>query len=158
MIKVRVKKKAKKIVSALATVEPIDYDKLAEAIVKAQEKIAETVQREKRYTLGTFATPLITVFYGLSILGWMLVAVVPIGVYKSWQSLHWDDFSNCFSSVVSLLFLLGIMVIVALYSILLWKSAKEVEAETDRNYIVSMFSGVVSFAALIVALVALVKG
>ena len=136
----------------------IDYDKLAESIVKAQEKVEETAQKKRRYTLGTFATPLIVAFYSLSVLGWMLVAAVPVGVYKSWQSLQWDNFLNCLSSVVSLLFLLGIMVLVALYSILLWKSAKEVEAETDRNYIVSMFSGVVSFAALIVAFVALVKG
>ena len=136
----------------------IDYDKLAESIVKAQEKVEETAHKKRRYTLGTFATPLIVAFYSLSVLGWLLVVAVPVSVYKSWQTLHWDNFLNCFGSAVSLLFLFGITVIVALYSILLWKSAKEVEAETDRNYIVSMFSGVVSFAALIVALVALVKG
>ena len=37
----------------------IDYDKLAESIVKAQEKVEETAQKKRRYTLGTFATPLI---------------------------------------------------------------------------------------------------
>ena len=136
----------------------IDYDKLAESIIKAQEKAEVTTQKKRRYTLGTFATPLVVAFYSLSVLGWLLVVAVPVGVYKSWQTLRWDNFLNCFSSVVSLLFLVGIAVTVAFYSILLWKSAKEVEAETDRNYIVSMFSGVVSFAALIVALVALVKG
>ena len=35
--------------------------------------------------------------------------------------------------------------------------AKEIETEKDRNYIISVFSGIVSFAALIVALVALFK-
>jgi hypothetical protein len=39
----------------------------------------------------------------------------------------------------------------------MWKSAKEIETEKDRNYIISVFSGIVSFAALIVALVALFK-
>ena len=48
--------------------------------------------------------------------------------------------------------------VLVLYSFLLWKSAKEVETEKDRNYIISVFSGIVSFAALIVALVALFKG
>ena len=136
----------------------INYDKLAESIVKAQEKAKETAPKQKRYTLGTFATPLIVAFYSLSILGWIVVISLPIGVFKTWQSFGWNGFIECFSSVITLLFLLGIMVMVALYSILLWKSAKEVETETDRNYIISMFSGVVSFAALIVALVALVKG
>ena len=135
-----------------------DYDKLAEAIVKAQESTTDTAKNKKRYTLGTFATPLIIAFYGLSILGWIFVVAVPIGVYNSWNTFHWSNVTECISSITILLFMLGIEATVALYSILLWKSAKEVEAETDRNYIISMFSGVVSFAALIVALVALVKG
>lgn len=136
----------------------IDYDKLADAIVKAQENVAATAKNKKRYTLGTFATPLIIAFYGLSILGWIFVVAVPIGVYNTWNTFHWSNVTECISSIIILLSTLGIAVTVALYSILLWKSAKEVEAETDRNYIISMFSGVVSFAALIVALVALVKG
>lgn len=136
----------------------IDYDKLAEAIVKAQDKTSATLPKGKRYTLGTFASILIVAFYGMSVLGWVLVAAVPVGVYKTWNALKWDGFGSCATSVITLLFLLGIVVIVALYSILLWKSAKEIEAETDRNYVISMFSGVVSFAALVVALIALIKG
>lgn len=136
----------------------IDYDKLAEAIVKAQEKAEDTATGKKRYTLGTFATPLIIAFYGLSILGWIFVLATPFAVYQSWNAFSWSSVTECISSIIVLLFVLGIVVTVALYSILLWKSAKEVEAETDRNYVISMFSGVVSFAALIVALVALVKG
>lgn len=136
----------------------IDYDKLAEAIVKAQEKAADTAKNKKRYTLGTFATPLIIAFYGLSILGWIFVVAISIGVFNVWNTFSWSNATECISSIIILLLMLGIAATVALYSILLWKSAKEVEAETDRNYIISMFSGVVSFAALIVALVALVKG
>lgn len=136
----------------------IDYDKLADAIMKAQENVAATAKNKKRYTLGTFATPLIIAFYGLSILGWFFVVAVPIGVYNSWNTFQWSNVTECISSITILLLMLGIEATVALYSILLWKSAKEVEAETDRNYIISMFSGVVSFAALIVALVALAKG
>ena len=136
----------------------INYDKLAESIVKAQEKAEESIQKQKRYTLGTFATPLIVAFYGMSILGWILVVAVPVSVYKAWDTLQWDNFVAGLTNVIALVFLLGIMAIVALYSVLLWKSAKEVEEETDRNYVISMFSGVVSFVALIVALVALVKG
>ena len=136
----------------------IDYDKLAEAIIKAQEKGADNQQKSKHYTLGTFAAPLIAVFYGLSILGWLVVTAIPIGVYQIWYSFNWNDVPNCIASSVTLLITFGIMFVIALYSILLWKAAKEVEAETDRNYVISMFSGVVSFAALIVALVALIKG
>ena len=44
------------------------------------------------------------------------------------------------------------------FALLLRASANEFDKEKDRNYIVSVFSGIVSFVALIVALVALFKG
>jgi hypothetical protein len=59
---------------------------------------------------------------------------------------------------MTIIFAFVVTVALALYSMLLWKSAKEIEKENDRNYIISVFSGIVSFAALIVALVALFKG
>lgn len=136
----------------------IDYEKLAEAIVKAQEISAATMQKQKRYTLGTFALPLMIAFYVMSVFGWILIAASFIAIYKTWNTFVWNDFIGCLASVVTLLIILVTILIVALYSVLLWKAAKEIEEETDRNYVVSMFSGVVSFAALIVALVALVKG
>ena len=37
------------------------------------------------------------------------------------------------------------------------KTNNKIETEKDRNYIISVFSGIVSFAALIVALVVLFK-
>ena len=61
-------------------------------------------------------------------------------------------------NVFSIAFAMALFVVLLLYSFLLWKSAKEIETEKDRNYIISVFSGIVSFAALIVALVALFKG
>lgn len=117
----------------------IDYDKLAEAIVRAQDKAEDTTTGKKRYTLGTFATPLIIAFYGLSILGCIFVLATPFAVYQAWNAFSWSSVTECISSIIVLLFMLIIVVIVALYSILLWKSAKEVEAETDRNYIISKF-------------------
>lgn len=45
-----------------------------------------------------------------------------------------------------------------IFALLLRASANEFDKEKDRNYIISVFSGIVSFAALIVALVALFKG
>jgi hypothetical protein len=44
------------------------------------------------------------------------------------------------------------------FALLLRASANEFDKEKDRNYIISVFSGIVSFVALIVALVALFKG
>ena len=44
------------------------------------------------------------------------------------------------------------------FSLVFRASANEMAAEKDRNYIMAVFSGVVSFAALVAALAALFKG
>ena len=44
------------------------------------------------------------------------------------------------------------------FSLVVRASANEMAAEKDRNYIIAVFSGVVSFAALVAALAALFKG
>lgn len=136
----------------------IDYDKLAESIVKAQEKSENEANRKKKFTSGTFATLITFAFYAFSTFGWIISVAIPISIYNMWSAFKWDTFANGFGSVATIIFMLGLMAVLVLYSILLWKSAKEIETEKDRNYIISVFSGIVSFAALIVALVALFKG
>lgn len=136
----------------------IDYDKLAEEIIKAQEKNEDEANKSKKFTSGTFATLIAFAFYGLSLFGLFLSIAIPISVYSMRHSFNWDTFANGVVSVTTIIFMLAFMTILALYSVLLWKSAKEIETEKDRNYIISVFSGIVSFAALIVALVALFKG
>lgn len=136
----------------------IDYDKLAEAIVKAQGKTEDEANKNKKFTSGTFATLITFAFYTLSIFGWVIIAAIPFFVYNMRSAFKWDTFANSFDSVATIIFAFVLMAVLVLYSILLWKSAKEFTVEKDRNYIISVFSGIVSFAALIVALVALFKG
>ena len=136
----------------------IDYDKLAEAIVKAQEKSENIANRKKKFTSGAFATLITFAFYALSIFGWIISVAIPVSIYNMWSAFKWDSIANGVGSVAIIIFMLGLMAVLVLYSILLWKSAKEIETEKDRNYIISVFSGIVSFVALIVALVALFKG
>ena len=139
-------------------IEQIDCDKLAKAIVKAQEISTNEANKSNKYTSGTFATLIILAFRGLSIAGWITILAIAISVWNAREMFQWNDFPNIFASVCTLLLMLGFTSVLGLYSILLWKASKEVESERDRNYIIALFSGVVSFAALIVALVALVKG
>ena len=74
------------------------------------------------------------------------------------KSFVWNEVNAVIGNVFSIAFAIELFVVLVLYCFLLWKSAKEIETEKDRNYIISVFSGIVSFAALIVALVALFKG
>ena len=131
----------------------IDYNKLAEAIVKAHE-----ANKSKKFTSGTFAMIISLAFRGVAILGWLIALVTPIAIINMAKSFVWNEVNAVMGNVFSIAFAVALFVVLVLYSFLLWKSAKEIETEKDRNYIISVFSGIVSFAALIVALVALLKG
>ena len=136
----------------------IDYDKLAEAIVKAQEKSENEANKSKKFTSGTFAMIISLAFHGVAILGWLIALATPITIINMAKSFVWNEVNAIVGNVFSIAFAAALFAVVVLYSFLLWKSAKEIETEKDRNYIISVFSGIVSFAALIVALVALFKG
>ena len=136
----------------------IDYDKLAEAIVKAQEKSENEANRTKKFTSGTFTMIISLAFRGVAILGWLIALATPVAIINMAKSFMWNEVNTVMSNVFSIAFAVALFVVLLLYSFLLWKSAKEIETEKDRNYIISVFSGIVSFAALIVALVALFKG
>ena len=97
-------------------------------------------------------------FRGVAILGWLIALVTPIAIINMVKSFVWVGVNAIVGNAFSIAFAIALFVVLVLYSFLLWKSAKEIETEKDRNYIISVFSGIVSFAALIVALVALFKG
>jgi len=148
----------------------IDYDKLAEAIVKTQN--VSTIQENDPEDEETFLDKAID-------------GKIPKGKLFS-QSLSklmkWFFYILAVTSVVLVLWfwwltygyitpftwnLENIMVIAAaiilamfdtFFVIIVWKIGSELGLEQDKNYIVSVFSCVVSLVALIVALVALFKG
>lgn len=139
-------------------INEIDYDKLAEAMVKAQD-ISEVEENKKRkFTSGSFAMLIMIAFYVFSIFVALLAASLILALVVSWNTLQWDGSTNIVVSILTIAFCIVFAIVLGLYAVLLWKSAKEIETEKDRNYIISVFSGIVSFAALIVALVALFKG
>ena len=136
----------------------IDYDKLAEAIIKAQEISEDKENTKHKFTSGSFMMFVIGAFRAFAIILGILAAIMFLTPFIAWNSLQWSSFTNVFNSIFTIIFCIVIAIVLALYTALLWKSAKEIETEKDRNYIISVFSGIVSFAALIVALVALFKG
>ena len=136
----------------------IDYDKLAESIMKAQEKSENEANRKKKYTSGTFAMIISLAFRGVAVLGWLIALSTLFVIINMTKSLVWNGLNVVMGNVFSIALAVALLVVLVLYSFLLWKSAKEIETEKDRNYIISVFSGIVSFAALIVALIALFKG
>ncbi len=136
----------------------IDYDKLADAIVKAQEKADNNANQSKKFTSGMFSMSVFVILRLAASLGMILSLAIAVSCPEVFGAFAWSSFGAVIKNVIQIIIQVSLVVLTAFYSLLLWKSAKEIETEKDRNYIISVFSGIVSFAALIVALVALFKG
>jgi hypothetical protein len=136
----------------------IDYDKLAEAIVKANSQLDTEANKSKKFTSGMFSTSVFVILRVIALLGWIIAFALLIGSINTFIEMSWNDFSTISGNIFQIIYSITITVLLVLYPLMLWKSSKEIETEKDRNYIISVFSGIVSFAALIVALVALFKG
>ncbi len=133
------------------TVE-IDYDKLAEAVVNAEKK----ANNVKSVTSNTFAALSGIIFRFAAMMGFFIFAGGVIGGIYYLVQYDWGN-ANVLSLILTAVFVVLSLMMVFLFSLLLWKSAKEIEGEKDRQFVVSVFSAIVSFTALIVALLALYK-
>lgn len=151
----------------------IDYDKLAEAIVKAQEKTTASSESKSKigfwktfwliirnkepkngektaYLLAEVMANIFNIFAVCGVLFFLLV------VYSSIFQINWNVEAFQFVFQIVILILLSGMTLSM--SLLFRAIANEIKAEKDRNYITTLFSGFVGFASLIVAVVALFKG
>ena len=151
----------------------IDYDKLAQAIVKAQEKskdekkpsektgfwkavgliIINKEEKNGKRTALVLADVLAYIFNFVAIIG---VVIAGAFIYASIFELSWNiAVVQIIAQVVAVVILLFISLAI---SLIFRAMANEIKAESDRNYITTLFFGFTSLASLIVALVALFKG
>jgi len=130
----------------------IDYDKLAEAFVKTQQKANEqySVSREM---MKFVITP---VFWILTFVTGFISVAFFVVLFTSANDMLNDE--NWLVGAITLLIVFFIAFFSLSLTFFLAATAKEIDKENDRNYISSMFSNVVAIVALIVALIALVKG
>lgn len=137
----------------------IDYDKLAEVIVKPKEIVnAEQVTNNgtKSNTVSSFFAAIISIVFGL--LGAFSVLMAIGGVISFFQYLPKSIWTNCdaiINSINQILVYLILIIIFVVFAFLSFSSIKEIMREKDRNYIVSVFSALTSLVALIVAFIAL---
>ena len=129
----------------------IDYDKLAEAIVKANTKQQEQYSPSREWMKHI----LIPIFWGVAIISGLLAIAMFVSLCQNATAIFktatiTDDIALLFEFLITF-FTIGFCV----FSIV---AAKEIDKENDRTYVASMFSNIVAIAALVVALVALLKG
>lgn len=105
-------------------------------------------------TTAAFAFIVSLLFEVLAVVGFVLVV---FGIYAGIRTLISADWS-AFNAIINIAFLaiwFGIIFVLGLYSVIIWASAKEIERTEDNTFVLGVFSGVTSLAALIVSLVAL---
>ena len=159
----------------------INCDELAEAIVKAQNRAQEIHQSNptktkiklkdffkaiwlilcnKADTQGELTASLFSLMINLvfKFVALLCVIVFCMVIFVAIQCIKQGfEAGNEIWWYIASGFLFVVAIVVLLYTILIWGASNEVEKEKDRNYIVSVFSGIVSFAALIIAVIALAK-
>lgn len=110
-----------------------------------------------RYTTAIFTSLLGTFFNTLAFLGLMVFIVIICSTVNQIRTWSWNC-ESIWGNVIQLISTVVFLILVFLFALMFRGASNDMKQEKDRNYIIALFSGVVSFAALIVALVALVKG
>lgn len=125
----------------------IDYKKLAEAIVSALEE--QKGKKEKASPSGIILSSICSLtFLFLAILA-ALFAIIFLAIpYMKQHDICKVYFNNLPNSFFVLFLLVAMSIIMC---VLFASSFYELQNENDKNYSVSLFSGMVSFAALIIS-------
>lgn len=128
----------------------IDYEKLGEAIAKAQQKASEkySVSREM---MKFIIVPAFWIFAGAS----GLISLCLLVIFISSIGEVFDGSEDWVAEAIVWAFEFVLLLFSIALTILLICTAKEIDEEKDRHYIATVFSNTVSFVALIIALVAL---
>lgn len=128
-----------------------DYEKLADAIVKAQKKYAESDSAISK----VMSTLIGIMFYIVSITIGLLSIFV---FFAGWYYVLFEDVLQGFiSNALFIVFLSLLCFIVFVLGLALFKSAKELEKERDKQFIVAVFSAMMSFSAMVIALISIIK-
>lgn len=163
----------------------VDYDKLAKAIVKAQETVKDAdndLQRKKigfwkalkeaciesrkskgqitAMALAYFTQVILTVFSCIFAI-MTLVGILGFGFsfyYAVTVALSTGNAVNVIDIVAAILvaiLFLAFTILCAIFGLTLFGAANEITYEKDRNYVVAILSAMTSFSAMVVALVTL---
>lgn len=129
----------------------IDYEKLAKAIVTALDN-HEQSKNTKSFTTSMFSGICSIVFRiiacctgGFTICFFTLPFAKQLGLYE-------NEFIVSLPNILSLVLCISLF---GTFTFLFWKASDEIANEKDKNYILSMFSSMVSVAAMVIAAVSL---
>ena len=127
----------------------IDYDKLAETIVRANKQIQERQQDKHLNKLACVFSWII------GICGFVFAGMIVYVLATGYKGMDWSNGYMIVGNIVAYVLYVLFRVIVVIMSIWTICLAVKIWKEPDRNYTVSVFSSLATFAALAVAILAL---
>lgn len=159
----------------------IDYNKLAKAIVKAQEMVQDAEKDSEKEHIGfwkmlyrainggksngkmtmttfSFITQsMLTIFSIMFGVVALACGLISVEFLKEIIFGSWDLFPDKIICILIFIVSLMLTVLSGLLGIMLFGSANEITYEKDRNYVITILSAVASFSAMVVALVTLFR-
>ena len=127
----------------------IDYEKLAEAIVKAQQKAAVAKKDEHLNGIASAFS------YVLSIAEAIFAILILISMFLGIKAMNWSRWEFVLGNIVALALYALLMCVVGFVAYWTWKMAKKLKTEQDRTFTVSVFSSFATLAALAIAAISL---
>lgn len=126
----------------------IDYDKLAEAIAKANNKQQEEYSPSREW-MKYILTPF---FWGVAVISGILSVAMFISLIQNINEI----FDNgTIIEIAMFLFKFSLTLFIAGFCIFSIVVKKEIEKEKDRTYVATIFSNTIAIIALAVAVIAL---
>ena len=115
--------------------------------------------KDGSFSANGFAALLELLFNTLAIFGiFLFIAMMHNGISLI-AAMTWEWGTDIiWANLVDIILMIGLVLCVLVFSLMFRGAANDMKQEKDRNYIIALFSGIVSFAAMIIAFVTLVKG
>lgn len=133
----------------------IDYDKLAEAIVKAEKKAEEDENKKIKSVLWLQRKGSSLFYRILSGIGFAIAIVFAFTTIKEAINMSWGNFSDVSTNICVLIIAFLGLLIILLISGMLYLSSEQIDKVKDKQMLMSLSSGLIGFIALIAAIVAI---
>lgn len=133
----------------------IDYDKLAEAIVKAEKKSEDFDDKSVKYLFALQKNGTSMLYLALGIMGYIFSGLIVIALIATAFIVKWSSAINVISNILTFFVIAIADICLFVMSVFLHKSSKEIEKIKDKQLLIALSSSMTSFIALAVAIIAI---
>ena len=107
-------------------------------------------------TANMFAL-IISFFFRVIAIALVFLALIVFGTFVFFIATASWSIENLLNTVAGILLLFSIIFVLLVSFVIIWGMANEAEREKDKNFLISLFTSIITFAALIVAIISTVR-